>query len=158
VNEKDNFFDDLYKGFDIKRVSAKRMINCQSDKRGSITEIVVRNYLKDIEKRWKIDLSSLSNLGKVAKRFDFVAKTDKCIYAIETNFYTGGGSKLNETTRSYKMLAQESKNIKGFAFVWITDGLGWKSAKNNLEETFDSMDYIYNIKELEEGILSKILK
>lgn len=115
-------------------------------------------YLKDIEKRWKIDLSSLSNLGKVAKRFDFVAKTDKCIYAIETNFYTGGGSKLNETARSYKMLAQESKNIKGFAFVWITDGLGWKSAKNNLEETFDSMDYIYNIKELEEGILSKILK
>jgi len=44
INKADNFFDDLYSGFDIKRVYAKRMINCQSNKRGNITEIVVRNY------------------------------------------------------------------------------------------------------------------
>lgn len=115
-------------------------------------------YLKEIESKWNIDLSALSNLGKVAKRFDFVVKTPKCIFAIETNFYSSGGSKLNETARSYKMLAQESKNIKGFAFVWITDGLGWKGAKNNLEETFDVMEYIFNIKELNDDILAKVLK
>jgi len=40
----DNFFDDLYKGFCIERINAKRMINCQAAKRGDITEIVVRNY------------------------------------------------------------------------------------------------------------------
>lgn len=115
-------------------------------------------YLKDIENKWDIDLSALSNLGKVAKRFDYVVKTDNCIYAFETNFYSSNGSKLNETARSYKMLAEESKNIKGFAFVWITDGLGWQGAKNNLEETFDVMENIYNIKELEQGKLKEILK
>lgn len=115
-------------------------------------------YLKDIEEKWNIDLSSLSNLGKVAKRFDYVVKTNNCIYAFETNFYSSNGSKLNETARSYKMLAEESKNIKGFAFVWISDGLGWQGAKNNLEETFDVMENIYNIKELEQGKLKEILK
>ena len=115
-------------------------------------------YLKDIESKWNIDLSTLSNLGKVAKRFDYVVKTKNCIYAFETNFYSSSGSKLNETARSYKMLAEESKNIKGFAFVWVTDGLGWVGAKNNLEETFDAMENIYNIKELSEGKLKEILK
>lgn len=115
-------------------------------------------YLKDIESKWNIDLSSLSNLGKVAKRFDYVVKTDNCIYAFETNFYSSSGSKLNETARSYKMIAEESKNIKGFAFVWVTDGLGWVDARNNLEETFDVMDNLYNIKDLSNGKLKEILK
>ena len=115
-------------------------------------------YLKDIEEKWNIDLSALSNLGKVAKRFDYVVKTNDCIYAFETNFYSTNGSKLNEIARSYKMLAEESKNIKGFVFVWITDGLGWQGAKNNLEETFDVMEHIYNIKDLEQGKLKEILK
>ncbi len=114
-------------------------------------------YLKDIERKWNIDLSSLSHLGKVAKRFDYVVKTQNCIYAFETNFYSSSGSKLNETARSYKMIAEESKNIKGFAFVWVTDGLGWAGAKNNLEETFDVMENIYNIKELSKGKLREIL-
>jgi len=115
-------------------------------------------YLSDIEKKWNIDLSNLSNLGKVAKRFDYVVKTNNCIYAFETNFYSSNGSKLNETARSYKMLAEESKNIKGFAFVWVTDGLGWQGAKNNLEETFDVMDNLFNLKELEQGKLKELLK
>ena len=115
-------------------------------------------YLKDIENKWNIDLSSLSNLGKVAKRFDYVVKTDNCIYAFETNFYSSSGSKLNETARSYKMIAEESKHIKGFAFVWVTDGLGWIDARNNLEETFDVMDNLYNIKDLSNGKLKEILK
>ena len=115
-------------------------------------------YLKDIESKWDIDLSTLSNLGKVAKRFDYVVKTKNCIYAFETNFYSSSGSKLNETARSYEMLAEESKNIKGFAFIWVTDGLGWVGAKNNLEETFDVMENIYNIRELSEGKLKEILK
>lgn len=115
-------------------------------------------YLKDIENKWNINLSSLSNLGKVAKRFDYVVKTDNCIYAFETNFYSSSGSKLNETARSYKMIAEESKNIKGFTFVWVTDGLGWVDARNNLEETFDVMDNLYNIKDLSNGKLKEILK
>jgi len=115
-------------------------------------------YLADIEKKWGIDLSALSNQGKAAKRFDFVVKTENTIYAIETNFYASGGSKLNETARSYKMLAQEAHTVAGFEFVWFTDGLGWKSAKENLRETFDSMEHIYSIDDLGNGVLPKVFK
>lgn len=115
-------------------------------------------YLKDIEKKWNIDLSAISNSGKVAKRFDYVVKTETTIYVFETNFYSGQGSKLNETARSYKMLFEESKNIKGFVFIWVTDGNGWIGARHNLEETFDVMDTIYNIKDLENGALKELLK
>lgn len=114
-------------------------------------------YLADIERKWHIDLSALSNAGKVAKRFDFVVKTDDTIYAIETNFYASGGSKLNETARSYKMLAQEAQTVEGFEFVWFTDGLGWKSARGNLRETFDSMEHIYSIDDLENEIIVEIM-
>ena len=113
-------------------------------------------YLKDIEKKWNIDLSELSNKGKAAKRFDFVIKTDNMIYAIETNFYGGGGSKLNETARSYKMLSQEADTIDGFTFVWFTDGIGWKSARGNLRETFEVMEHIYSIDDMEAGIMRDI--
>ena len=113
-------------------------------------------YLKEIEEKWNVDLSALSNQGKAAKRFDFVIKTDKQVYVIETNFYSGGGSKLNETARSYKMLASESKKVNGVTFIWFTDGLGWLSARKNLEETFNEMDTIYNIDDLEHGIIEQL--
>lgn len=113
-------------------------------------------YLKDIESKWNIDLSALSNQGKAAKRFDYVIKTDKMIYAIETNFYASGGSKLNETARSYKMLSQEADTIDGFTFVWFTDGTGWKSARGNLRETFEVMDTVYSIDDMENGVMEKV--
>lgn len=113
-------------------------------------------YIFDIVAKWGIDLSAISNQGKAEKRFDFVIKTEKCIYGIETNFYTGGGSKLNETARSYKQIAQEAATIDGFEFVWFTDGKGWVSARNNLEETFDVMEHIYCIRDLENGIIKEL--
>ena len=113
-------------------------------------------YASDIEAKWKIDLSAISNKGKAEKRFDFVIKTENMIYGIETNFYGSGGSKLNETARSYKMLSQEADTIDGFTFVWFTDGIGWKSARGNLRETFDVMDTIYSIDDMENGIMRKV--
>ena len=115
-------------------------------------------YLQDIEKMWKLDMSFISNKNQSTKRFDFVVKTDNCIYGIESNFYASSGSKLNETARSYKMIAEESKNIVGFKFVWFTDGIGWYSAKNNLQETFDTMDDIYNIYDMKNGIMRKLFE
>lgn len=111
--------------------------------------------LSEIENKWGINLSAISNQGKAEKRFDFVIKTAVNIYGIETNFYGGGGSKLNETARSYKTLALEAETIDGFKFAWFTDGKGWNSARNNLEETFDVLDDIYNIKDLESGIIER---
>ena len=110
-------------------------------------------YIHQITEKWGIDLSSISNSGKSEKRFDFVIKTNSMIYGIETNFYTSGGSKLNETARSYKQIAKECEDVNGFTFVWFTDGKGWTSARHNLEETFDVMEHIYSINDLEKGII-----
>jgi len=113
-------------------------------------------YRSEIEAKWGINLSGISNQGKSEKRFDFVVRKGSMIYGIETNFYTGGGSKLNETARSYKTIALEADEIAGFSFVWFTDGEGWKSARHNLEETFDIMDDIYCIKDLEDGVMNTL--
>lgn len=115
-------------------------------------------YIHQITEKWNIDLSAISNQGKMEKRFDFVIKTPSMIYGIETNFYGSGGSKLNETARSYKTLALETDTIDGFTFVWFTDGKGWANARNNLEETFDVMEHIYNIKDLEDGIINRVFR
>lgn len=115
-------------------------------------------YIHQITVKWGIDLSAISNQGKMEKRFDFVVKTPTMIYGIETNFYGSGGSKLNETARSYKTLALETDTISGFTFVWFTDGKGWTSARNNLEETFDVMEHIYSIKDLENGIITEVFR
>ena len=113
-------------------------------------------YLSDIEKKWNLDLSAMSGNNTSTKRFDFVIKTDNQVYAIETNFYASCGSKLNETARSYKMLAEESKKVDGLTFIWFTDGLGWRSARRNLEETFNELETIYNIDDLDNGALENL--
>lgn len=115
-------------------------------------------YLSDIEEKWNIDLSAMSGNNVSRKRFDFVIKTENQIYVIETNFYggSGGGSKLNETARSYKMLAEEAKLVEGVTFIWITDGTAWKNARRNLEETFTILDTMYNINDLDNNVLSEL--
>ena len=147
--------------------------NGRKNRGGHLMENLVESYLQkagfvknetyfkemkidEIEARWGLDLSALSNQGKTVKRFDFVVKTDKTVFCIETNFYTGGGSKLNETARSYKNIAVESKNIDDFSFVWFTDGRGWTSARHNLEETFDVLEHVYSIDDLENGVMGRI--
>ncbi|MBO6305198.1 MAG: hypothetical protein J6M62_09015 [Selenomonadaceae bacterium] len=115
-------------------------------------------YLTDIESKWSVDLSAISAEGTSTKRCDFAVKTTDNIYVIETNFYTSGGSKLNETARSYKMIAEESRSISNFTFVWITDGGGWISARRNLEETFNVLDDMYNIADIENGVFKHLFK
>ncbi|AEC01781.1 type II restriction endonuclease [Parasphaerochaeta coccoides] len=149
--------------------------NGRKNRGGHLMENLVENYLRkagfkrdvnyfkemklaDIESKWGLNLSALSNDGKTVKRFDFVVKTEQTVFAIETNFYASSGSKLNETARSYKNIAQEAQSIDGFAFVWFTDGKGWISARHNLEETFDVMEHIYSISDLENGVMGRIFR
>jgi len=145
--------------------------NGRKNRGGHLMENLVETYLQnshltyykemnlsDIEKRWSINLSLISNQGKTEKRFDFVVKTSTMIYGIETNFYGSSGSKLNETARSYKTLALESSQIPGFTFVWFTDGSGWQNARHNLEETFDVLPHLYNISDLERGIVEEVFQ
>lgn len=91
-------------------------------------------------------------LGVDNKRFDFVIRTQENTYLIEANFYTGGGSKLNEVARSYSELAPKINAVPGFEFVWITDGIGWESARNKLEEAFAHIPNVYNLTNISEFI------
>lgn len=113
-------------------------------------------YIEDIESRTGLDLSSLSNQGDSTKRFDFVIYGKNSTYAVECNFYASSGSKLNEVARSYKNIAQQVEKIPNLTFIWITDGQGWFDAKHNLKETFDILETIYNINDLENNVLKSL--
>ena len=113
-------------------------------------------YTSEIELKWGIDLSVLKGEIKATKRWDYVIKTDKQIYVIETNFYATQGSKLNETARSYELIANKVKQIDGLSFIWITDGIGWNHAKLPLNETFNILDTLYSINDLDNGVLDNL--
>lgn len=89
-------------------------------------------------------------LGDDEKRFDFVIETVSKTYLIEVNFYSGGGSKLNEVARSYSDIAPKINSVPGFEFVWITDGIGWKSARNKLQEAYSIIPRVYNLTDVED--------
>lgn len=91
-------------------------------------------------------------LGTDKKKFDFVVTTDKTIYLIEVNFYNDGGSKPNEVARAYTNIANKVNSVEGFEFVWITDGCGWKSAKNKLEAAYNSIPKVYNLTTISEFV------
>lgn len=91
-------------------------------------------------------------LGDDEKRFDFVIDAKDITYLIEVNFYSGGGSKLNEIARSYSDIAPKINSVPGFEFVWITDGIGWKSAKNKLQEAYSIIPSIYNLTDIEDFV------
>lgn len=92
------------------------------------------------------------SLGADVKRFDFVIKTAKKTYLIETNYYNSGGSKLNETARAYSDVAPKINQYENYEFVWITDGQGWLTAKNKLEEAYNIIPSVYNLTTLESFI------
>lgn len=98
------------------------------------------------------EFEAMSCLGEDRKRFDFVITTAEKTYLIEVNFYGGSGSKPNEVARSYSELAPKINSVPGFEFVWITDGIGWKSARNKLEEAFYIIPSVYNLTTVTEFI------
>ena len=94
---------------------------------------------------YSTEYPELAVLGEDKKRFDFVIETNTNKYLIEVNFYSGGGSKLNEVARAYSELSPKINALDGFNFVWITDGVGWNSARNKLEEAFYTIPDIFNL-------------
>ncbi len=107
------------------------------------------NYRQEV---YSTEYPALSVLGEDKKRFDFVVETNRCKYLMEVNFYSGGGSKLNEVARAYTELSPKINAVDGFEFVWITDGIGWKSASNKLEEAFYTIPNVYNLTNIDEFI------
>ena len=120
---------------------------------GMVASILKKNGIKFRQEVYSTEWSNLQRvLGDDEKRFDFVIQTPKKTYLIEVNFYSGGGSKLNEVARSYSDIAPKINSVSGFEFVWITDGIGWKSAKNKLQEAYSIIPSIYNLTSIKDFI------
>lgn len=120
------------------------------DKVAQIFDKYEINYRQEVySSEWQ---SITKVLGNDEKRFDFVINTSKKTYLIEVNFYSSGGSKLNEVSRSYSDIAPKINSVQGFEFVWITDGIGWLSAKNKLQEAYNIIPSVYNLTNINEFI------
>ena len=132
--------------------------NARKNRSGEITETLIARILRNAGIAYREQVSSndfpaiAAVLGADQKIFDFAITTNEKIYLIEVNFYSGGGSKLNEVARSYTDLAPKVNGVSGFEFVWITDGIGWHSARNKLEEAFAAIPNIYNLTTISEFI------
>lgn len=128
--------------------------NARKNRSGHVMEgMVARVFDKNnIDYRQEVYSSEWPAITKVLgddeKRFDFVIQTVQKTYLIEVNFYSGGGSKLNEVARSYSDIAPKINSVPGFEFVWITDGIGWKSARNKLQEAYNIIPSIYNLTDI----------
>ena len=135
--------------------------NARKNRSGEITETLVARIFANAGITYREQVSSKefpaisAVLGVDQKVFDFVITANDITYLIEVNFYSGGGSKLNEVARSYTDVAPKVNGVEGFEFVWITDGIGWNSARNKLEEAFAAIPNIYNLTTINDFI-SKI--
>ena len=144
--------------------------NARKNRTGTLMENIVGKYLETFctknknfsfieqatQKRIKEFLNYEIEIDKNSRRFDFALldKTENKLYLIEVNYYS---AKLKATAGEYKELHTFLK-AQNITFIWITDGLGWQTAKSSLEETFNHNDYVINIEMLKNGILEEICK
>ena len=132
--------------------------NARKNRSGHVMEKQVAKLFEDNNVRYEQEVYSTewkevqSVLGDDEKRFDFVIQTPVKTYLVEVNFYSEGGSKLNEVARSYSDIAPKVNSLEMFEFVWITDGIGWKQAKNKLQEAYNIIPSIYNLTSIKEFI------
>ncbi|MGM9691017.1 MAG: type II restriction endonuclease [Bacteroidaceae bacterium] len=130
--------------------------NARKNRSGDAMEDTVELIIKGSGLKYRKEVYSsewpaiTEALGTDKKRFDFVIEAKSKTYLAEVNFYSGGGSKLNETARSFTELAPKVNGVEGFEFLWVTDGKGWESAKNKLQEAYYTIPSVYNLTTLKD--------
>ena len=142
--------------------------NSRKNRSGKIMEDLVEEFFKlsgiSYQKQMKykdideIYGTNLCSIGKSTKKFDFVFKSPNtdALMLMEVNCYGTQGSKPNETAKSYIELNNKINAVGRAKFIWITDGKGWNSSRDNLEDAYNEIEHLYTIKDLEDGILKKI--
>ena len=144
--------------------------NGRKNRGGTLMEEIVGLFLEDfckqnnlkyipqaspskIKLKWNFDIV----VDKSERSFDFAVYNPRSnkIKLFETNFYNGGGSKLKAVCGEFRSLFDELKR-QNIEFIWITDGLGWHTAKRPLEETYNHNDYVFNLSILEDGALNEL--
>lgn len=144
--------------------------NGRKNRSGTSMENIAEFFIKDICKQKNFEYIAQATADKIkrkwnknitvtksSKRIDFAVNTPNKLYLIETNFYSGGGSKLKSTAGEYTEIYHQWSN-NGHQFIWITDGLGWKTTQRPLRDTFNMTDYIINLDMIQKGILAELLQ
>jgi len=147
--------------------------NARKNRTGTLMENLVLNFLEDFcaknknfhyieqatQKRIKQFFDYDIVIDKNSRRFDFALydNSNNKLYLFEVNYYSGGGSKLKATAGEYQYLNDFLK-AQNLTFIWVTDGIGWFTALNPLEETFNHNDYVINLEMLKNNILEEICK
>ena len=143
--------------------------NGRKNRGGHAMEDIVEAFIVDLCKKRNLKYLKEANAVKIkqefgydvpvdksSRRYDFVIDNGKELYIFETNFYGGGGSKLKSTAGEYRNLFDVLSGK--YKFIWITDGLGWKTTAKPLRETFNHNDYLFSLAMLEKGILELLSK
>jgi type II restriction enzyme len=115
-------------------------------------EYIAQATAQKIKDRWGLTVE----MDKSSRIIDFVINKGGKLYFIEVNFYNGAGSKLKSTATEYCEMYERYRR-QSAAFIWITDGIGWRSTAKPLREYFDKSDYLLNLQMLREGVLDRIL-
>jgi type II restriction enzyme len=143
--------------------------NGRKNRGGTAMETITELFVKDICDRKGFEYIAQATAAKIkskwnkditvknsSKTVDFAINTPQKLYLIETNFYGGGGSKLKSTAGEYSDIYNQWTS-DGHQFIWVTDGIGWKTTQRPLRDTFNSTDYIINLDMIQKGILEGII-
>lgn len=145
--------------------------NARKNRSGTAMEYITELFIKKLcdENNYKYIIQATADKIKKAfgydvlvdesdRKFDFAIDTGKKLYLVETNYYSGGGTKLKSVAGEFTKLNSFFKdNKQEHEFIWITDGEGWLTAKHPLREAFNSIPYILNLNMVENRILNDIL-
>lgn len=140
----------------------------------SILEVNLQRSIKDtnleyktqasadyIKNRWGITVPEPLDGGLTGgRRYDAAVFNPELnrVTIIETNYYGGGGSKLKAVAGEFSdMYLTSLRDAKNVDFIWISDGLGWDSAKNPLREAFAIIPNIINLNMVKKGFLRELL-
>ena len=144
--------------------------NGRKNRGGTLMEEIVGLFLEDFCKQNNLKYIPQASPSKIKLKWNFDIVVDKSersfdfaiynpqsnkIKLFETNFYNSGGSKLKAVCCELRSIYDELKR-QNIEFIWITDGLGWHTAKRPLEETYNHNDYIFNLFMLEDGALNEL--
>ncbi|MGI6486499.1 MAG: type II restriction endonuclease [Tepidanaerobacteraceae bacterium] len=122
-------------------------------KQKSLYTVLFQKKFKYLEDNYNFKVnSSIRN-----RKADFIIiKNRNKVINIEVNFFSGSGSKPQEIVDSY-IERQNELRENGFEFIWITDGIGWREQKNQIEKGFAKIDYLLNLHFVRIGLLEEFL-
>jgi type II restriction enzyme len=142
--------------------------NARKNRSGEAMETLLTPLLKIIAAETKSKLLFQKEFnsvqlfgGKIPKELanrksDFILYLGNHFVNIETNYFSGAGSKPEEIVDSY--INRRNELVKNnWSFIWITDGGVWRSSGNQILKAFNYLDYVFNIQFCRKGLLKEAL-